>query len=433
MSKIFLKAIGCKVSQHDALAGQEFLEEQGHVFVHEINDADCAIIQTCTVTQKSDSEARQCIRHLKKVNPALKIIVTGCYAQRAPEELSSLEVDSIIGNLNPQKWQVLLREAGVKNAAFAQSQQFPDDFFAQSTRTFDKTRPYLKIYDGCDHTCSYCIVPSVRGKGKSLLLESVLSQLNKLLQHGFKEIIITGVNLASYGKDIGMQDGLYQLSRAIESIDADFRVRFSSIEPTAAMQKFFEFVCMSKHCVPHFHLPIQHISAKILHDMRRPYCFEEFEEIITAIQHIRKDACIGSDIIVGFPTETATEFQECHDFLAKSTISYLHVFHFSPRPGTDAHQLKQQSTDRAVKERSALLRSLSHDKFTQFKQSLVGSTRQILTFRYDSNATLTGITDNYIHVIVQHRNKQIPEHALIKAKLLAIDKDITLVEPVEHA
>lgn len=414
MSKsYFIKAFGCKVSQSDAAAVHQFLQANGYKVSNSTEEANIIFLQTCTVTQNSDSEARQFIRKVKKINPDAKIIVVGCYAQRAPEEIYELGVNSVIGNLGIDKWKKLKEILNIPYDEF----ELIDSSFYPSLKTLNRMRPYLKIYDGCNHRCSYCIVPFVRGKGRSLHPDLAIEQLKKLIELGYKEILITGVNLASYGEDLGIKSGLLLLAERIEKLDGNFRIRFSSVEPSIQMLEFFKFVCEAKKIVPHFHLPLQHMSEKILKDMRRPYRKEEFLEIVYLISQKSSKACIGTDIIVGFPTEDEKEFQECYDGLKKIPVHYFHVFKYSPRPGTEAFSLKPKSPERIVKERSNFLIELSKSKFFDFKKSLIGEDFQILTYSAVDKNIVVGLTENYIHLKIRNENKEISENIFINGKL----------------
>jgi len=414
MSKnYFIKALGCKVSQSDAAAIHQFLQAYGYELTNSVEEAKIIFLQTCTVTQNSDSEARQFIRKVKKLNPDAKIIVLGCYAQRAPEEIYKLGIDSVIGNLGIDKWEKLKEILNIPSNNY----EIIDNSFYPSFKTLNRVRPYLKIYDGCNHRCSYCIVPFVRGKGRSLHPDSAIEQLKKLIELGYKEILITGVNLASYGKDLGCKNGLLLLAERIEKLNGNFRVRFSSVEPSINMLEFFKFICEAKKIVPHFHLPLQHMSEKILKDMRRPYRKEDFLEIINLISQKSNRACIGTDIIVGFPTEDEKEFQECYDELKKAPVHYFHVFKYSPRPGTEAFSLKAKSPERIVKERSQSLIELSKAKFFAFKKSLIGENFQILTYSFLDKNIITGLTENYIHLKVKKGKEEVRENIFITGKL----------------
>lgn len=416
-TKFTIKVLGCKVNQHDAASIKEFLESNAFSYTNNINEANIFIINTCTVTLKSDVEARKYIRYIKRNYPNAKIIITGCYAQRASNELSNLNPDAIIGNLEINKWVKILEAFKSDENYLKFNKLYHDPIFHFPTTTLDKTRIYLKIQDGCNNACSYCIIPHVRGKSKSLPIEVIISRLKKLISLGYKEIIITGINLALYGYDINLKNGLYLLSKEIEKINENFRVRFSSIEPSIKNKDFFNLAINSEKIVPHFHLPIQYVNPKILKDMNRPYSFKNCLDLIELIYNKNNDACIGTDIIVGYPTETNKDFSKAYELLKYLPLSYMHIFTFSPRPNTKAFNLKNCTTNREISYRSHQLIELSKNKFMQYKTKFIGKKLQMLTLRYSKNNILLCLSNNFIHAKMMHINKNIPENNFIIASL----------------
>jgi threonylcarbamoyladenosine tRNA methylthiotransferase MtaB len=422
--KFTIKVLGCKVNQHDATAIKEFLVNNNYIYTNDIDDANFIIIQTCTVTMKSDMEARKYIRHIQNNYPNTKIIVSGCYAERAYEELNKLRPHAIIGSLNPNKWQLLLQAL---DNTFSPDIVYPDTTFPFPLTTLDKTRAFLKIHDGCNNSCSYCIIPHVRGKSQSLPPEIVIQRLERLINTGYKEIIITGINLALYGSDISFPDPLLSISKQIDKINANFRVRFSSIEPSIKNKNFFEYAASSHKIAPHFHLPIQHCSPKILQDMNRPYTLDQCQKLIELIYSANPDACIGADIIVGYPTETNKDFLESYNMLCSLPLSYIHTFPFSPRPGTKAFNMKNCSPNREIYNRMHLLLQLSKSKFHNFKMKFINKNLQVLTLRYRQDNTLLCLSGNFIHAKMNHSNKNIPENTLINASLNYINDEFIAI------
>ncbi len=412
--KFYIKTLGCKVNQYDATSIKEFLEYNGFIYTQNVKDANYFIIQTCAVTMKSEMEARKYVRSIKYNYPEAKILITGCYAQRAPEELEKLKPDAIIGNLNPDKWKLIINTL---NNNFNSINSYPDFTFFFQKSTLGKTRAFLKIHDGCNHKCSYCIIPYVRGKGQSLHPDIVISRLIKLINAGYKEIIITGINLSLYGDDINLNNGLYTLAKKINNLNDNFRVRFSSIEPSLKNISFFEEACNSNKIAQHFHLPLQHGCQKILYEMNRPYLLNECIELINFIHNKNSNACIGTDIITGYPTETNKDFLESYELIKNLPISYLHIFPYSPRPSTDAFNINNCSTNREISNRTHQLINLSKNKFYQYKTKFIGKQLQMLTFHYSKNDTLLCLSDNFIHSKMIHNNKNIPENTIIPAIL----------------
>lgn len=416
-TKFTIKVLGCKVNQHDAASIKEFLQANGFIYTNNPNESKIFIINTCTVTLKSDVEARKYIRHIKSNYPTAKIIITGCYAQRASNELTKLHPDAIIGNLELNKWKKLLATLKNDETYLKHNELYTNPIFPFPTTTLDKTRIYLKIQDGCNNACSYCIIPNVRGKSKSLPIDVIINRLKKLISLGYKEIIITGINLALYGYDLNLKNGLYLLSKEIEKINENFRVRLSSIEPSIKSKSFFDFALNSEKIVPHFHLPIQYVNQRILQDMNRPYSFKNCLKLIEFIHKKNNDACIGADIIVGFPTETNKDFNEAYELLENLPLSYMHIFTFSPRPNTKAFNLKNCTPHNEISNRTHQLIELSKNKFTQYKMKFIGKKLQMLTFRYSKNNILPCLSNNFIHAKMMHINKNIPENNFIVASL----------------
>ncbi len=389
-------AMGCKVSQYEAQAIGGFLAD--HLRLQPVDDplrADVVLVQTCTVTHQSDREARKLVRRVKRHNTACAVIVTGCYAERAPEELRAAGADLVLGHRTPHRlWKIRTFLTG-------DTQSTPDvpdwmDAFGPPRISGRRTRVYLKIHDGCDVFCTFCIIPHVRGPGRSLPPEIVLQRVYTLIDRGVREIILTGVNLSSYGRDLGMAHGLYELCTRLDRIEAPVQFRLSSLGAYDLDERLFELVCHSPRFAPHFHLPLQSGSDRVLRDMRRPYSLHDFDRIIRYIADQGSHICIGTDIIVGFPTETEDDFRATFRYIQDRPFAYVHVFPFSPRPGTPAARAWRPLDPRVIHERSARLRALSHQKREHFYRQQIGRPLRALTLHRMRDGRLRAITGNYI-------------------------------------
>ena len=338
----------------------------------------------------ADAQGRQLIRKLKRENPDSKILVTGCYAQRAEKELASFPgVDYVIGNLNPEKFSLMSLIAGQT----AQS-DFPD--FPMPSAS-PRTRPYIKIQEGCDARCSYCIIPAVRGRSRSLEIDEVLRRVDFYRDRGYKEMIFTGISMGGYGKDLdrhaGTSANLSALMKRVESLSGDFRIRLSSLEPEEIDDEFISVFTSSSRFQPHLHLPLQSASNRVLKKMRRQYLFERYDSIVQRIFAKVPDLNLGTDILVGFPGEDETAYRETFDYINSAPFGYLHVFPFSPRPDTPAAAFHQVDS-LEIKERASDLRSISQLKNLEYRSRFIG--RQLRALKL--HGTNEALTDNYIRV-----------------------------------
>ncbi|HEY7162244.1 MAG TPA: tRNA (N(6)-L-threonylcarbamoyladenosine(37)-C(2))-methylthiotransferase MtaB, partial [Acidobacteriota bacterium] len=344
------------------------------------------IIQTCTVTMSADAQARQLIRRLKRNSPSSQILLTGCYAQRSEGELLAMpEVDYVAGNLNPDKMKIL-GEIACANL----SHENPD--FPMSAES-GRTRQYIKIQDGCDARCSYCIIPSVRGKSRSLPPAEVIRRIEWYRDRGYHEMILTGISMGGYGKDLNPRTSLSQLMQQIEKIQGDFRIRLSSLEPEEIDQNFIDVFTSSSRFQPHLHLPLQSASDQVLKMMRRQYLFHRFESIVDRLFAKMPDLNLGTDILVGFPDEDAEAYKETRNYLQQAPFAYAHVFPFSPRPGTPAAEYQSAAADQ-VHDRAAELREIARNKNRAYRMRFLGRPLKALCL----HATEEALTDNYIKV-----------------------------------
>ncbi len=399
MKKISVVTLGCKVNQYDTAALLNHLPSSEFAKNERFDEpADVYVIDTCTVTHKADSEARNYIYRAKRSNPRGVVIVTGCYAQVSPEQLSAMEeVDYVIGNSH--KFSSLL---GVIRRGEVQSEPkvLISDIFSEKKRKFDtpdirffpdRTRAFLKVQDGCNYACTFCVIPRARGRSRSLGTGEVISRLRTLAQAGYREVVLTGVHLASYGRDIGSD--LVSLLGEIENSGAVRRIRLSSLDPADTGEDLINFVSNSEVVCPSFHVALQSGDRDILRKMRRRYSPEQFLECTDSIRDALPEAAIGTDIMVGFPGETQKQFENSRDVAAASELTYFHVFPYSVRKMTPAANMQDQIPPQVKKERSAELRALGKTKKEDFYRKFIGRTLDAIV---ESNSRCT--TENYINV-----------------------------------
>ncbi len=402
MEKVTFHTLGCKVNQYETEAMEELFEKSGYKIVDEDQIADIYVINTCTVTNLSDRKSRQIIRRAKRKNQEAIVAVVGCYSQVSPDEVAAIEgVDIIIGTTDRNHIVSLCEEVkAIKGQInIVRNVKSQKEFETINIDTIKgKTRAYMKIQDGCNQYCSYCIIPYARGPIRSRDLENIISEAKKLALAGFKEIVLTGIHIASYGKDkkdIKLINVLEELGK-LEGIE---RIRFSSIEPTLIDDEFMErLVEIGKVC-DHFHLSLQSGSDRVLQRMNRKYSTREYGEIVETIRKHMPQAGITTDIIVGFPEETEEEFDETLDFVRKIGFSRIHVFKYSPREGTPAAEYKEQINGNIKNQRSETLISLGDEMMKEFNNEFIGKNLSVL-FEEESRdgQFIEGYTTNYIRV-----------------------------------
>ncbi len=402
------------------------------------------VLNTCTVTAAADAQAREAVRKIHRANPAARIIVTGCYAQRAPDELASLEgVAYVVGNARQSEIPELVNhELGVvQPSRHASSRDFlpvsklvapleprleetplslargpakvlTGDIFAQTTVQLapanlmagDRTRPILKIQDGCNNRCAYCVIPFVRGRSRSLFPDTVVAEVRQLVAAGAKEIVLSGINLGSYGRDLQPRAALSAVVRRILDETELDHLRFSSIEPQDVTADFVALVASSARLAPHFHVPLQSGSDRILKSMHRWYRSELYAERVHLIRRLLPHSAIGADVIVGFPGETDEDFDVTLEFIARLPLTYLHVFSFSTRPGTETAKLGQAVDPNAIQERARALRSLSERKTVAFRADQAGRSGRALTLARIEEEWTEALTANYLKVRLAGRH-----------------------------
>jgi len=398
--RIAFHTLGCKLNfSETATISRDFLQH-GFEKVDYRDEADIYVFNTCSVTENADKEARKLIRSAKRRSPSSFIAVIGCYAQLKPEDITPIDgVDLVLGM--EEKFNLLSHLASVGTNGSPKVIQSDIDHvhsFEPSFSSGERIRSFLKIQDGCDYTCSFCIIPQARGGSRSNTIGNTMKTAREVEKTGAKEIVLTGVNIGDFGKD--SDETFFNLIQQLDTLAGISRFRISSIEPNLLTDEIIEFCAGSKKFMPHFHIPLQSGSDKILSAMRRRYKRELFEERVNRIKKSIPDACIGVDVIVGFPGETDEDFLETYRFINELDISYLHVFTYSERPNTDAIDLVDIVPKDVRAKRSKMLHILSDKKQRYFHEQFIGKSRPVL-FETMKNGRILGHTDNYIHVQVE--------------------------------
>jgi threonylcarbamoyladenosine tRNA methylthiotransferase MtaB len=398
-----LITFGCKVNQVDSAGLAQELAGLGWRPAAAGEAPDLGLVNTCTVTARADQQARQTIRRLARDYPGLPIWVTGCYAQRAPREVAALPgVRAVLGN---QEKSLLSRLgagcSGSPPEIHVSTFSPAVTFHSWRLRAFPgHTRAWLKIQDGCSHGCSYCIVPRVRGPRRSLPPEQVAECLLDLAVQGYQEVVLTGVDLGQYGRDLALPSDLAALVRSLRSEPLPFRVRLSSLEPQEVEVELLDELAAWQEFCPHFHLPLQSGSDTVLARMARPYRAADFLALAREILRRFPEAGLGLDVLVGFPGESAADFEATRALVASLPVTYLHVFPYSPRPGTPAAQLTPLPA-REIRERARLMRDLGRRKKMEFLQAQLGRVREVLVEGPAPQAGwLQGLSDHYLRVVL---------------------------------
>lgn len=397
---VALHTLGCKLNFAETSAiGNEFLKN-GFSVVDFKDKADVYVFNTCTVTENAEKECRQLVRRALRTNPEAYVIVTGCYAQLRPDEISAIEgVDTVLGNNEKFEIFSILKDFNKKELSCIYVSPNEDlNYFgkASSTDADSRTRAYFKIQDGCDYKCTYCTIPLARGKSRSMNPDLAIKEFVNLINQGYKEIILTGVNVGDYGKNYDTT--LYQLLKKFINIDGDFRIRISSIEPNLLTDEIIDLTLSTNKICNHFHIPLQSGSNNILHSMQRRYNVDDYTKTILKLKSRIPDAGIGVDVIVGYPGETEKEFMETYNLLVDLPISYLHVFTYSERPDTKAILLNNHVEHSERKRRNSMLRILSDKKKNQFYNEMIGKKLEVLFETEAEDGMIKGFSSNYVRV-----------------------------------
>lgn len=396
--------LGCKLNYAETSAIARSLEKEGFQRVDFGEQADLTVINTCSVTENADRETRSIVSRALRSNPDSQVVLTGCYAQLRPEEVGAIPgVDLVLGAQDKFQIARFLGNGEKRTQAEVHSCAIEEvDQFIGSYSIGDRTRSFLKVQDGCDYKCTYCTIPKARGISRSDRLENVVQKATEIAAQGIKEIVLTGVNTGDYGKgEFGNkkhEHTFMDLLQALDRVSGIDRIRISSLEPNLLHEEMVEFVARSHRFVPHFHLPLQSGNDEILGKMKRRYQRALYRERLEWIKEQMPDACIGADVLVGFPGETEQHFADTHQFLSDLPISYLHVFTYSERPGTEAVRMDQVVPMPQRKERNQRLRLLSEKKRNLFYRSHIGSQRRVLWEAKEKDGMMQGYTENYIRL-----------------------------------
>ena len=413
--------LGCKLNFSETSTIARQLKEIGFVKKEFSDGADLFVINTCSVTENANKECRRIIRKAKKKSPNSFVVVTGCFAQLKPESISEINgVDMVLGANDKFNLPNLLVDLNNKNDGEIYGCNITDLNYTSSFSLEERTRSFLKIQDGCDYPCTYCTIPLARGKSRCDTVKNILTNANEIAENGIKEIVITGVNIGEF-IDPETNENFYNLIRKLEDIDGIERYRISSIEPNLITDEIIKFVKQSKKFMPHFHIPLQSGSNKILGKMKRRYNTNIYKNKVLKIVKEIPEVCIGADVIVGFPGETDELFNSTLNFIKDLPISYLHVFTYSERENTKAIEMDGIVPKQERSERSKKLRILSEKLQRAHYQKFIGTTQTALMERKNKNGFLFGYTDNYIKVKIPF-NKELVQQKL-KIKLLSHDEN----------
>jgi threonylcarbamoyladenosine tRNA methylthiotransferase MtaB len=401
--------LGCKLNFSETSTLSRHLEAEGFVKREFEEAADVYVINTCSVTDNADKECRQLVRRIQRRAPESLVVITGCYAQLKPKEISEIPgVDLVLGAAEKFNIGSHLRDLTKGDSTRISSCDIDAvTGFHASWSVNDRTRTFLKVQDGCDYTCSFCTIPMARGKSRSDSIENVVGHALSLAESGVREIVLTGVNLGDFGKGPDgnriNEENFYDLIVELDKIEGIDRYRISSIEPNLLTPEIISFVAGSKRFMPHFHIPLQSGSNEILGRMRRRYRRELYAERVAMVKELMPHCAIGVDVIVGFPSETDAHFRETFDFLHSLDVSYLHVFTYSERAETRALEIEPVVPVNIRHERNKTLRNLSYLKLQHFTEQHRGATRPVLFEAHEKGGMMEGYTDNYIRISTPYR------------------------------
>ncbi len=433
MSKVAFYTLGCKLNFAETTTiGKQFLNK-GFEIVDYNDQADVYVINTCTVTENADRECRQIVRRALRNNPDGYVIVTGCYAQLRPEEIANIDgVDSVLGSnekfklfdfLNSFEKKSTLNGSCIFVSPTEELNSFNPSF---STDADDRTRAFFKVQDGCDYKCSFCTIPLARGKSRSAEPDEIVNEFNELLQNGYKEIILTGVNVGDYGNNDSTN--LFSLLKKLLLIEGDYRIRISSIEPNLLSDDIIDLTVNENRMCNHFHIPLQSGSDKILRLMQRRYNSDDYKKLIYKIVNNIPDVGIGVDVIVGFPGESENDFLDTYNFLKELPISYLHVFTYSERPDTKAIGMPDQVDLHERKRRNNMLRILSEKKRNEFYRKMIGKNLTVLFEHENLDGFMKGFSSNYVRVKTKFDETII--NRFTQVKITEVDENICTAENI---
>src|SRR6201985_2539475 len=432
--KVAFYTLGCKLNYSETSSISRLFNNAGFETVDFTDKPDVFVINTCSVTENADKKCKKVVKEALRISPEAYITIVGCYAQLKPKEIAEIPgVDMVLGAA--EKFQIVDHitdltkkpKAEVYNQPVSEANQFV------SAYSFgDRTRTFLKVQDGCDYSCSFCTIPLARGASRSDTIEHILEQARQIAKSGVKEIVLTGVNLGDFGIRNGeREDKFFDLVKALDEVEGIERIRISSIEPNLLTDEIIEFVAGSKRFVPHFHIPLQSGSDKILGLMRRRYRRELYANRVAKIKELMPDCCIGVDVIVGFPGETREDFIDTYNFLNDLNISYLHVFTYSERENTPAAEMKGSVPGSTRAERSKMLHILSDKKRRAFYETQLNKTDEVLFEGDIKEGYMHGFTRNYVKVKARYDPVLVNELKSVYLTNISSDGDVEITEVEE--
>ena len=425
--------LGCKLNFSETSTIARNLLDNGYQRVEFSEPSDVYVINTCSVTANADKECRSIVKNAMKANPNGFVVVVGCYAQLKPQEIAEMEgVDLVLGATEKFNIVDYLEDLNKVDETVVHSCEIDEaDFYVGSYSIGDRTRAFLKVQDGCDYKCTYCTIPLARGISRSDTVENVIKNAKEIASQGIKEIVLTGVNIGDYGKgEFGNkkhEHTFLELVQELDQVESIERIRISSIEPNLLRNETIEFVSKSERFVPHFHIPLQSGSDEILKKMKRRYLTKLYKERINKIREVMPNACIGVDVIVGFPGETEEHFLETYNFLNSLPISYLHVFTYSERDNTEAIHFEGIVPQKVRKQRNKMLRILSEKKRMAFYQSQLGTTQKVLWESENKGGKISGFTENYVKVETDFDDALINQTETVELMMLNQNGNVNVV------
>ncbi|RMZ50058.1 tRNA (N(6)-L-threonylcarbamoyladenosine(37)-C(2))-methylthiotransferase MtaB [Candidatus Marinimicrobia bacterium PRS2] len=415
---VAFQTLGCKLNFAETSTLARDFSSHGYAQVGIDHPADLYVINTCSVTENANKKARKAVRRALRKSPQAKVAVIGCYAQLNPQEIADIPGVSIVAGAE-DKFNLIEKiesEELIGQPVILNSEIDYVTHFHPSYSMGERTRSFLKVQDGCDYTCSFCTIPLARGKSRSADIADTLLQAREIAETGIKEIVLTGVNVGDFGKSHG--ESFFELIQELDKLEGINRYRISSIEPNLLTDEIINFTAKSEKFLPHFHIPLQSGSDQVLKAMRRRYKSDLFVRRINKIKSIMSDACIGVDVIVGFPGESEENFQETFELLKQLDVSYLHVFSYSQRDNTDAVKIEPKVSPQTIAERSKILHRLSMKKKRQFYENNTGKIRQVLFETYEEGI-LSGHSENYISVSIKGNEDKVNQ--IIPVKLVRLE------------
>ena len=432
--KVAFYTLGCKLNYSETSTIGRLFNDAGYSIVEFTETPDVYVINTCSVTENADKKCRKIVKEALKISPNAFVTIVGCYAQLKPKEISEIEgVDMVLGAA--EKFQIIEHINGlvkqpkttIHHQPVSEANQFISSYSAG-----DRTRTFLKVQDGCDYSCTFCTIPLARGSSRSDTIENVVLQAQAVAASGVQEIVLTGVNLGDFGIINGIRENkFFDLVKALDEVDGINRIRISSIEPNLLTNEIIEFIATSKRFVPHFHIPLQSGSNKILSLMRRRYRRELYADRVAKIKELMPDCCIGVDVIVGFPDETTEDFLDTYNFINSLEVSYLHVFTYSERENTPAFTMNNPIPGSVRADRSKMLHILSEKLKRAFYQTQIGKNFDVLFEADNKDGFMHGFTPNYVKVRTKYDPILINDLKHVKLTNITAEGEIDIEEAVE--